>query len=222
MRGLNWPRILILITWQKIAPILILSYIVKEHILFFSIIIIVSSVIRGLQGLNQICIRKIIAYSSINHVSWIIATLISSIDIWLYYFIVYCFININIYFIFKKYRIFYINQLANILTLKKKTKFIFILNFLSLGGLPPFLGFLPKWIAINRIINNEHYFIATILIIFTLISLYFYLRITFSSLTVYSKETLIIIFNKINYFHFITNLFSLIGLIICRFIDTQY
>lgn len=218
--GLNWSRIFILVTWQKIAPIILLSLQINSyHNLFFSIIIISSSIIRGLQGLNQTCLRKILAYSSINHVGWIIRTLFYSINIWLIYIIIYSIININIILIFKKFNTLYLNQLRHIFNSRKKIKFLFILNFLSLGGLPPFLGFFPKWIAINSIISNTHYLIAFILIIFRLISLYFYLRISFSTFTLYTKKNLIILINKSNYFHFLINTLSLIGIIICRIVN---
>nr|YP_010411482.1 NADH dehydrogenase subunit 2 [Callirhopalus sedakowii]URN73813.1 NADH dehydrogenase subunit 2 [Callirhopalus sedakowii] len=221
MSGLNWTNIFIIMTWQKIAPIFILSYQVEQYSLFFSIIIIISSMISGLQGLNQTCMRKIMAYSSINHMGWMITTLLNSTIVCVVYFATYCFINMNIVLILKKYNIFNLSQLANIFNMKKKIKYLFMMNFMSLGGLPPFLGFLPKWLAINNMIENKHYFLTVMLIIFTLISLYFYLRITFSSFTVYSEETLIILFNKINYFHFMANLFSLLGLIACSFLDSS-
>nr|YP_009555987.1 NADH dehydrogenase subunit 2 [Myllocerinus aurolineatus]QBF03603.1 NADH dehydrogenase subunit 2 [Myllocerinus aurolineatus] len=220
--GLNWMSNFILLTWQKIAPMVLLSYQIHKHILFFSIIIIVSSMISGLQGLNQICLRKIMAYSSINHVSWMISSLLNSVSIFQYYFITYCFINMNIFIIFKKFNIFVISQLSSITSSKKKLKFFFMLNFLSLGGLPPFLGFLPKWLTINSMILNKHYTMMTILIIFTLLSLYFYMRITFSTFTLNSEESLIILFNKITYFHFFTNVLSLLGIISCSFIDTSF
>lgn len=222
IRGLNWSNTLIILTWQKIAPIILISYLVKTQTLLFSIIVITSSIIRGLQGLNQTCLRKILAYSSINHVRWILSSLFNSIYIWIIYFLTYRLINLNIILIFKKFNIYFLRQLLNILNYKKKIKFIFIINFISLGGLPPFLGFLPKWLIINNLIENKHFTIIIILIIFTLISLYFYLRITFSSLTINSEERLFFVFNKINYIHLITNTIILIGLILCSSLNLEY
>nr|AYW52337.1 NADH dehydrogenase subunit 2 [Entiminae sp. ACP-2013] len=218
--GLNWSSNFILLTWQKIAPIIILSYQINLYSMFFSIIIITSSMISGLQGLNQTCLRKIMAYSSINHISWMIASLLNSSSIFHYYFLIYCFINMNIFLVFKKFNIYFIYQLSNILTFNKKLKFMFMLNFLSLGGLPPFMGFLPKWLVINNLIFNKHYIMTFILIISSLISLYFYMRITFSSLTINSQENMIIQFNKITYLHFFTNLISILGLISCTMMDS--
>lgn len=91
-----------------------------------------------------------------------------------------------------------------------------------MGGLPPFLGFLPKWLTINYIVENNNYILSCILIIFTLLSLYFYLRITFSTFTIYTKETLVIILKKINSLYFIINFLSLSGLLTCSILNSIF
>nr|AYR05298.1 NADH dehydrogenase subunit 2 [Coleoptera sp. ACP-2013] len=215
--GLNWELIFIIITWQKIAPMIILMYTTYTP-MFLSFIIILSSLFSGLSSINQTCLRKIMAYSSINHVSWMISAILNSTTTWLYYFLTYCIINYNIIMILLKYNIYNMEQLSKLFCTNKKIKFLFMLNFLSLGGLPPFLGFFPKWMTVSSMINNNYYVLITMLIIFTLVSLYIYTRITFSSFSINSEESLIKIFNKINYFHFTINLFSLIGLTMCNIV----
>ena len=60
-------------------------------------------------------------------------------------------------------------------------KFIIFTSLLSLGGLPPFLGFLPKWIVIQAIITNNIAPLATVVVVTSLITLYYYLKISYSS-----------------------------------------
>nr|AYN50361.1 NADH dehydrogenase subunit 2 [Litostylus pudens] len=222
MSGLSWSNALMLLTIQKIGPLFLLSYNIKSYTFFFSFIIILSSIIGGLQGLNQICLRKIMAYSSMNHMGWMIASLINSTSICIYYFTIYSIITLSIVLILKKFNIFYLTQFSNILNQNKKFKFIFMMNFLSLGGLPPFLGFLPKWLAINCMVENNHYILAILLIIFSLISLYVYLRISISTFTIYSSEVLIISFNEVNLLQSIFSSLSLFGLIFCSMIYYLY
>nr|ARH53792.1 NADH dehydrogenase subunit 2 [Curculio elephas] len=217
LSGLSWELIFIIVTWQKIAPMIILAYTCYTPT-FLSFIIIFSSLFSGLQGINQTCMRKIMTYSSINHVSWMISAILNSTTTWLYYFFTYCVINFNIFLILLKYNIYNMEQLSKLFSSNKKIKFLFMLNFLSLGGLPPFLGFFPKWMTVSSMINNNYYILIVLLIIFTLISLYIYTRITFSSFSINSEESLMKIFNKINYFHFTINLFSLIGLTLCNIV----
>lgn len=213
MEGLNWINCLIILTWQKIAPIILIIYNIQIT-LFFTTVIIASTIIGGLIGINQTRLRKIIAYSSINHIGWIIAR-IYSFSIWRRYFLIYCLISFNIIIIFKINNLFWIRQVSWILKQRKSFKIIFILNFLSLGGIPPFIGFFPKWITINRMVSKNFYFLRVILIIFTLVTLFLYLRITFSAITINSEETLIFK-RKINNFMInLINLVSLLGLRIC-------
>nr|ARH55185.1 NADH dehydrogenase subunit 2 [Setarhynchus sp. AH-2016] len=209
--GLNWLMNILLLTWQKIAPMMLLSYTIK-NIMFFSIIIIISSLIGGLQGMNQTCLRKLMTYSSINHMSWMTATLLSSLNIWVYYFFIYCLININIMIFFYKYNIFFIKNLNTLLNFNKMMKIFFMTNFLSLGGLPPFLGFFPKWLTINFLIKANFYSLSMLLTSISIISLYFYTRLTFSSISIHSYQSLIIINKNTNFMYFFINFINLMGL----------
>lgn len=214
MEGLNWRNCLLILTWQKIAPIILL--INNLNITFIlSIIIIFSSLIGGITGLNQINLRKILAYSSINHIGWIIARILNSLLIWFIYFLIYTIITINIIIILKYFNIFYLKQLFIFINSNKILQLFFLINFFSLGGLPPFLGFFPKWLTINNLIQNYFILIRLFLILSTLITLYFYIRITFSSLILYKNENLLYNKKYNYYFIFLFNLISLIGLIIC-------
>nr|YP_010024709.1 NADH dehydrogenase subunit 2 [Aromia bungii]QOQ34999.1 NADH dehydrogenase subunit 2 [Aromia bungii]UZA66528.1 NADH dehydrogenase subunit 2 [Aromia bungii] len=190
MEGLSWMNCLIMLTWQKVAPMIILMY-NSKMITFLSLIIIISSLIGGIMGINQISLRKIMAYSSINHIGWMIASMVSSINIWTIYFLIYSLISINIILIFNKLNIFFLKQMFSSSNPNKTMKFFLIMNFLSLGGLPPFLGFLPKWLTVNNLVINNFFFLSSCLIILTLITLFFYLRMTFTSMIMNSSESII-------------------------------
>nr|QVM79244.1 NADH dehydrogenase subunit 2 [Stenocorus meridianus] len=217
MEGLNWPNCLLLLTWQKIAPMILLMYNLQMT-LFLSFIIIISSIVGGILGLNQISLRKIMAYSSINHISWMISSMLNFQMIWMIYFISYSIISINIILIFKFLNMYNLKQLMNSLNYNKILKWFFIMNFLSLGGLPPFLGFFPKWLTINNLIQQNYLILSLLLIIFTLITLYFYLRITFSTLMINTNENLIFTKKLKYYLVILVNFLSLMGLFACTFI----
>nr|YP_009971838.1 NADH dehydrogenase subunit 2 [Olenecamptus bilobus]QNH68725.1 NADH dehydrogenase subunit 2 [Olenecamptus bilobus] len=214
IEGLNWNNSLILLTWQKIAPMLLIFY-NSNLSLFFLSVILLSTIFSGILGLNQISLRKILAYSSINHISWMLASMLHSQFIWVIYFLIYSIITLSMILIFKNMQIFYLTQFFNFANSDKLTKFFISLNFLSLGGLPPFLGFFPKWLVINNLVENNLYFLSTLLIVFTLITLYFYIRVMFSSLTINSSEFLIKNNSIKNFYIYIFNFISLSGLIIC-------
>nr|AXS66407.1 NADH dehydrogenase subunit 2 [Chrysomeloidea sp. 2 KM-2017] len=217
MEGLDWMNCLIMLTWQKIAPMIILLYNLKM-VTFLGSIIIFSSIIGGILGLNQISLRKMMAYSSINHIGWMIASMMNSQTTWFIYFLVYSLISMNILLIFKQLNVFYLKQLFNSLNSSKTTKFFFILNFLSLGGLPPFLGFFPKWLTVNNLTSNNFILISLTLIILTLITLFFYLRITFSTLVINTNESIVFKTKGSKFLEMTLNFITLSGLVVCPLI----
>lgn len=119
--------------------------------------------------------------------------------IWKIYFLFYSFLSLSIILILQNLKIFNLNQIFSFFYKNFFLKFFFSFSLLSLGGLPPFLGFFPKWLLIELLIFCKLYLILFFLINFSLITLYFYLRICFSSL--------ILNFNKLNF-----NLFNFLNL----------
>lgn len=202
IEGLSWINALTLITWQKIAPLILISYITQNN--FIILVIITSTIVGSLGGLNQTSLRKLIAFSSINHLGWILAAMQASESIWLIYFSFYSFLSFSLTFIFNNFKIFHINQLFNSFFRSKILKFILFLNLLSLGGLPPFIGFLPKWLVIQILVLKRQYILITIITVITLITLFFYLRLCFAAfiLNYYENNWTVNIF--INNFSFKT------------------
>lgn len=186
IEGLTWNNGLILITWQKIAPLMLLSYCLSFN--FLCLIIISSILIGSLGGLNQTSLRKLIAFSSINHLGWIIAGIINSETLWFRYFIFYCFLSATIVFLFNSFNLFHVNQIFVLFNNNSLIKFSLFLSFLSLGGLPPFLGFLPKWLIIESLVSINLTFLLTVIVCLTLITLFFYLRICYSAFLLNHNE----------------------------------
>nr|YP_009995454.1 NADH dehydrogenase subunit 2 [Ochthebius salinarius]QNP09909.1 NADH dehydrogenase subunit 2 [Ochthebius salinarius] len=221
MEGINWMNCLLLLTWQKIAPFILIMHNKME--LFLSLIILFSMFVSGIMGINQTSMRKILAYSSINHIAWMISALMFMESIWMIYFITYSIISLNIILILNKFKIFMYSQLFSNMNFNISMKIFFILNFFSLGGLPPFLGFMPKWLTIQMMISNNFIMLSMIMVIMTLITLYFYIRITFSTLMLNMNE---LNFNlkkiKKTWLILILNFFSLTGLVMITLIFNFY
>jgi NADH-ubiquinone oxidoreductase chain 2 len=129
------------------------------------------------------------AYSSITHIGWILI-IITRKNLLLLYLIIYSLIILSITINLKEIIIF------NIITLyKKHISKIFTIRILSLGGIPPFLGFIPKLIAINHIAKNN-LLILPALIAGALINLSYYISILIKSTLINSWSNNLI--TKIN------------------------
>jgi NADH-ubiquinone oxidoreductase chain 2 len=180
IEGLTWYTNLILISWQKIAPLIIISYLIRFNFIIF--IIFISIIFGRLGGLNQTSLRKLIAFSSINHLGWIISRIIFNEYLWVTYFLFYIFLRFSIVFLFNNLKLFNLNQVFKLFSNNQLIKLIIFIPLLSLGGLPPFIGFFPKWIIIEILISIKIFILLNFILFLTLITLYFYLRISYSAL----------------------------------------
>nr|YP_010446985.1 NADH dehydrogenase subunit 2 [Loxocera planivena]UTM10350.1 NADH dehydrogenase subunit 2 [Loxocera planivena] len=220
MEGLSWMSGLILMTWQKLAPMLLMTYIMIKEIMM--ICIIMSTIIGSLGGFNQTSLKKLMAFSSINHISWMLTALYFSENLWMIYFLIYSFMNFSLIFIFNLFNLFYMNQLFSLFMNNKMLKFFLFMNLLSLGGLPPFLGFLPKWMIIQSLILSNQILLMMMLTLITLITLFFYIRLTYSAFMLNYQENKWKTVMKCNfmytYFSFFISFMSMMGMMLIWFL----
>nr|UEP15812.1 NADH dehydrogenase subunit 2 [Drepana pallida] len=178
IEGLSWFNNFILMTWQKISPLILLSYYLNKN--FLIIMIIFNIIIGAINGINQTSMRKLMAYSSINNLGWMITSMMISENLCLFYIFMYSFMVMIMCMLFYFTNLFFINQLF-FMNMNYMIKMNLLINFLSLGGLPPFIGFFPKWIIINFLMANQLYLLSSLFIFMSLVMLFFYIRILYSS-----------------------------------------
>jgi len=175
IENLNLFCLLILLTWQKIIPTFILSL---TYTNFLPLLLIMGAIVGAIGGINQNSIKKVIMFSSISHSSWIIISLLMRVKLWLIYFLMYFFINVNIVWFIK---IWFIRKISQINHLNnKKLKIIIVINLIMLRSIPPFTRFLLKSMVIFSLIYT--YQIMTLIIIIVLLSLItiiFYIKLSF-------------------------------------------
>nr|QNE85921.1 NADH dehydrogenase subunit 2 [Brachyptera risi] len=221
MEGLNWINGLMLLTWQKIAPLMLLSYNLTMNT-FISFIIALSVLIGSIGGFNQTSLRKILAYSSINHLGWLIAAMGVGENLWALYFFIYSFLSMTIIFMLNSFKLFYVKQIFSLNYVNPVMKFCIFTSFLSLGGLPPFLGFLPKWVIIQNMTQSGMIFLVSLMVVMTLITLFYYLRTSFGAfMLTYAESTWtpqLTINNSMNWVSLSLTMCSIMGLVFCSLI----
>jgi len=131
--GVRWWSCYFLLRIQKFIPIIIISFIIRGIIW---ILIIIRLIVGVLGRFNQIKIKKLLVYSSIHHIGWIFIIIIVREYICIMYLLIYSFIILIVFLFLRK-----INVIRFIDLIKVKLKWIFILNLISIGGVPPLLGF---------------------------------------------------------------------------------
>nr|YP_026040.1 NADH dehydrogenase subunit 2 [Xibalbanus tulumensis]AAS00881.1 NADH dehydrogenase subunit 2 [Xibalbanus tulumensis] len=180
MEGLSWKSCMLITTWQKIAPLLLLSYMLPTTKAMFIPIIILSVMTGTMGGLNQNLLRKLMAFSSINHMGWILSGMLMG-NSWLIYFTMYCMLSLTVMFTFMTSGSFHMNQLYFTKT-PPEMKLMCTLSLLSLGGLPPTAGFIPKLMIISLLCESNMTTLALTISLPSLISLYFYMRTSTSGI----------------------------------------
>nr|YP_009525277.1 NADH dehydrogenase subunit 2 [Hymenocera picta]AXS63681.1 NADH dehydrogenase subunit 2 [Hymenocera picta] len=181
MQSLPWIQCLILMTIQKIAPMALMSYIlspVTSKVLMMASI--VSALVGGIGGLNQTLLRKIMAFSSINHMAWMLAALYMEKSLWLNYFLIYSIVSSSVVILMNMNQIFHLKQLFFIPN-NQMYKVSTLLSLFSLGGLPPLLGFIPKMMMTTFMAKNMLILWLLTLMMTALLTLFYYTRISIMS-----------------------------------------
>nr|AUW38594.1 NADH dehydrogenase subunit 2 [Odontotarsus purpureolineatus] len=183
MTKMSWTSNAILMTWQKVAPMTMINSISYNNMIMY-MTIIMSVIIGAVGGMNQMSMRKIMGYSSINHLGWMLS--LSKIkNNWTIYLMIYSTMIVMLCWMFNQYNMIHINQ-VNSMNMTMMEKMNYFIAMMSLGGLPPFLGFMPKWIVIQTLIQSNLIAMMTVMVLFSLLSLYYYMRMMTNMMMNYS------------------------------------
>nr|AIZ58536.1 NADH dehydrogenase subunit 2 [Reticulinasus faini] len=172
--GMSFNSLSILLTLQKIIPLYILSIFNNKMMM---IPIILSLLIGSMGGFNQTTVKKILTFSSISHMSWMMSLLLISNNFWMTYLMIY---SLIVFLLTSILNFFKINSLLTMYKKNNEINLLFIITLLTLGGMPPTIGFIMKWMSL-KIISNQFFIISIPLIMSSLINLYFYLRLSYNS-----------------------------------------
>ena len=166
-----------------------ISSILRNILLMSSLL---SLLIGSIVGLAQIRIKRLLAYSTISHIGFILLALAinteQSIDSFLFYIIQYSITNLNIFIILIAFGYLY-NQSLILKDIKYisdiKGQFFsnpliclsFSICLFSMAGIPPLIGFFSKQYVLYSALQSGYNFMSLICIIVSVISASYYLKI---------------------------------------------
>nr|WMN13992.1 NADH dehydrogenase subunit 2 [Coccorella atlantica]BAR45889.1 NADH dehydrogenase subunit 2 [Coccorella atlantica] len=190
LQGLDLTTGLVLSTWQKLAPFALILQMNSTNPALLTLLGVLSTLVGGWGGLNQTHLRKILAYSSIAHLGWMIIILQFAPSLTLLSLLLYIIMTSATFLTFKLNNATNINTLATSWTKAPTLTAMVPLSLLSLGGLPPLTGFMPKWLILQELTKQGLPITATIAALSALLSLYFYLRLCYAMTLTISPNTL--------------------------------
>ena len=151
---------------------------------------IATMTVGNFAAITETNLKRLLAYSSIAHVGYMLLGLIASdgqtnstgIMAILIYLLVYTFMNLGAFAVITSLRRRNIigDEIDDIagLYFKAPTEAILMLVFLlSLAGIPPLAGFWGKYFIFLSLIQTGHYTLAAIAVLYAVIGLYYYMRI---------------------------------------------
>jgi NADH:ubiquinone oxidoreductase subunit 2 (subunit N) len=167
---------IILITWQKLAPIYILMFIIKTAIFLR---ILARRILGRIIQIAKNKIIEILALSSVFNLSWIILAAL-----------------VRTQRLFSFIAVYWTILLAVIITLnesniqrntrdhpKKENPWVIIILLASLGGLPPSLGFYAKLQVALESLKTKIRTLTSALLVISAINFYIYLRVATPEIT---------------------------------------
>nr|QHW05470.1 NADH dehydrogenase subunit 2 [Ammospiza maritima] len=171
---------LLLSTLMKLPPITLL-YMTSPSLnpTLLTTLAILSAAIGGWMGLNQTQIRKILAFSSISHLGWMAIIIIYNPKLTLLNFCLYTMMTATVFLILNTIKVLKLSTLMTAWTKIPSLSAMLLLTLLSLAGLPPLTGFLPKWLIIQELTKQDMAPAATLISLLSLLSLFFYLRLAY-------------------------------------------
>nr|UOK93226.1 NADH dehydrogenase subunit 2 [Melozone crissalis] len=171
---------LLLSTLMKLPPITLL-YMTSPSLnpTLLTTLAILSAALGGWMGLNQTQVRKILAFSSISHLGWMAIIIIYNPKLTLLNFYLYTMMTAAVFLTLNTIKVSKLSTLMTSWTKIPSLNTMLILTLLSLAGLPPLTGFMPKWLIIQELTKQDMAPAATLISLLSLLSLFFYLRLAY-------------------------------------------
>nr|QYA70375.1 NADH dehydrogenase subunit 2 [Campylorhynchus jocosus]QYA70376.1 NADH dehydrogenase subunit 2 [Campylorhynchus jocosus] len=140
---------------------------------------LLSAALGGWMGLNQTQTRKILAFSSISHLGWMAIIISYSPKLALLNFYLYALMTATVFLSLNSMKALKLSTLMTSWAKAPVLNAMLMLTLLSLAGLPPLTGFLPKWLIIQELTKQEMAPAATVISLLSLLGLFFYLRLAY-------------------------------------------
>ena len=152
----------------------------------FMVLAILSIALGSLVALMQSNIKRLLAYSTISHIGFILlgfATgVIEGYGAAVFYVLVYVLMSLAAFgsIIALNKQGFEAEQVSDFRGLSKHSPWfalIMLAVMLSMAGVPPFIGFFSKLFILQQVISAGYVYLAIIAVVFAVISAYYYLQI---------------------------------------------
>ena len=154
------------------------------QVIFF--LSLASMFLGAIAAIAQKSIKRLLAYSSIGHVGYVLIALVAASDQGIrsasIYMFIYLIMNISVFTILLSLKksdkyVEKINELSGLSKTNPVVSASLAIIMLSMAGIPPFIGFFGKFYVFIAAIESEQYILAILGVLASVISAFYYLRI---------------------------------------------
>ena len=181
------PQISILSLLLRLNIVFVFAYL-KYLYIFFMFLSMLTIAVGTLGAIYQTKLKRIMAYSSISNMGYILSVIlttnIEAMYSVIFYIIVYNIISIGLWILILSFRnqsnLTKFKEIGDVVLLFNSNKYLSIIFFIflfSAMGIPPMIGFFSKFFVLLNIIELKMYFFALFIIIFNSIGVIYYLRL---------------------------------------------
>nr|QLA48771.1 NADH dehydrogenase subunit 2 [Arborophila atrogularis] len=182
LQGSSLTTALLLSTLMKLPPITLLLLTSQSlNPTSLTLLAILSTLVGGWMGLNQTQTRKILAFSSISHLGWMVIIILYNPKLTTLTFALYTVMTTTVFLSLNRTKILKLSTMLISWTKTPMLNTTLMFTLLSLAGLPPLTGFMPKWLILQELTKQEMIPAATIISLLSLLGLFFYLRLAYHS-----------------------------------------
>nr|YP_009730189.1 NADH dehydrogenase subunit 2 [Ophiopholis mirabilis]QHT54271.1 NADH dehydrogenase subunit 2 [Ophiopholis mirabilis] len=188
--GVPFSRSFYLIVLSKLSPLYLLFSIVDSNlILLLAAVGLISALTSAVLGINQSSFRKLLAYSSISNLGWFVVCMpFLSGGLVIFCLLSYICMVVPVLWIGSCFSFNFLVKSTNLYN-TPTNKLIILVSLLSLGGLPPSVGFFFKWVFFQSLVEGGLYWVSILLVITSLFSLFFYLIVSFNLYSLVSPNS---------------------------------
>jgi len=163
-----------------------LSPLIEDWQSILTVLAVLSMAVGNIIAIAQTNIKRMLAYSTIAHVGYLFLGLIAGTALGfassMFYIISYAFMSMvafGMIILLGRYDLEAdnLNDFKGLSTRNSWFAFIMLCLMFSMAGVPPFLGFWSKWFVLKELIASGFIEIAVIAVFFSIIGVYYYLRI---------------------------------------------
>ena len=152
----------------------------------FMILAVLSIAIGSLVALTQTNIKRMLAYSTISHIGFVLLGFVTGVvdgyGAAVFYVLAYILMSLAAFgsIIVLNRKGFEADQISDFQGLSKHSPWfalIMLVVMLSMAGVPPFIGFYSKLFILQQVVAEGYVILAITAVIFAVISAYYYLQI---------------------------------------------